>query len=163
MQEATRDERVQTVNEGWAEKWFKYVTPETWESNNYPAEMFTNDPGRGEQVRQQVEPAPLEVKIRYLTEFMASDHTTELEKLSVPLLALKPSFNETLLTNPANSWIKARFQDAWDAFTSSPRIKFVTIPNARALILDHQPNLADEAIAAFASRIRKRDLPRERK
>src|SRR5262249_13763594 len=70
---ATSDERIEYVDASWAQKWFKYVTPETWESNNYPAEMFTNDPVRGEQVRQQVELAPLEVKIRYLSEFMAAD------------------------------------------------------------------------------------------
>src|SRR5260370_937580 len=63
---AAPDERVEYVNEGWAQKWFKYVTPETWESNNYPAEMFANDLDRAEQVRQQVEAAPLPVKIRYL-------------------------------------------------------------------------------------------------
>jgi hypothetical protein len=137
------------VNEGWAEKWFKYVTPETWESNNYPAVMFTNDLDRAEQVRQQVEAAPLPVKIRYLSEFMASDHSVELASLKVPLLALRPGFNEKLLADPTNSWYKTSFQDAWDAFSKNPRIQVVTIPNARALLLDDQPKLTDEAIATF--------------
>jgi hypothetical protein len=34
-----------------------------------------------------------------------------------------------------------------------PRIQLVAIPNARALILDDQPKLADDAIAAFTHRI----------
>jgi len=151
---ATADERVETVNEGWAEKWFKYVTPETWESNNYPAEMFTNNLDRAEQVRQQVEAAPLPVKIRYLCEFMASDHSRELVNFGVPLLALRPGFNAQLLADPASSWYKASFQDSWDAFSKNPRIQLMTIPNARALILDDQPKLADDAIAAFTQRIR---------
>ena len=146
---ATPEERVEIVNEGWAEKWFKYVTPETWESNNYPAEMFTNDLDRAEQVRQQVEAAPLPVKIRYLSEFMASDHSVELASLKVPLLALRPGFNDKLLADPTNSWYKTSFQDAWDAFSKNPRIQVVTIPNARALLLDDQPKLTDEAIATF--------------
>jgi len=148
---ATPEERIETVNEGWAEKWFKYVTPETWESNNYIAEMFANDPGRAEQVRQQVEADPLPVKIRYLCEFMASDLSAELASLKVPLLALRPGFNEKFLADPANSWYKTSFQDAWDAFSKDPRIQVVTIPNARALLLDDQPKLTDEAIATFVA------------
>src|SRR5207253_158006 len=31
---ATQQERAGLVDEGWGEKWFKYVTPETWESND---------------------------------------------------------------------------------------------------------------------------------
>jgi pimeloyl-ACP methyl ester carboxylesterase len=146
---ATPDERVKVVNESWVEKWFKYVTPETWETNNYPAEMFANDLDRAEQVRQQVETAPLPVKVRYLAEFMASDDTSRLANLRVPLLALRPGFNEKLLADPANSWYKASFQDSWDAFSRNSRIQSVTIPNARALVLDDQPKLADAAIATF--------------
>jgi hypothetical protein len=152
---ATPDERVETVNEGWAEKWFKYVTPETWETNNYPLEMFANDPGRAEQVRQQVEAAALPVKIRYLCEFMASDHTAELSNLKVPLLALRPGFNERVLADPANGWYKTSFLDAWDVFSGSPLMQLQMIPNARALIMEDQPKLADDAISRFIGHISK--------
>jgi pimeloyl-ACP methyl ester carboxylesterase len=150
---ATPEERVEIVNEGWAEKWFKYVTPETWESNNYPAEMFANDPSRAEQVRQQVEAAALPVKIRYLCEFMASDHSSELANLHIPLLALKPSFNEKLLADPASSWYKTSFQDSWDVFSKNSWIQLLTISNARALLLDDQPKLTDDAIATFVEHV----------
>jgi hypothetical protein len=80
---------------------------------------------------------------------MASDHSVELASLKVPLLALRPGFNEKLLADPTNSWYKTSFQDAWDAFSKNPRIQVVTIPNARALLLDDQPKLTDEAIATF--------------
>ena len=139
------------MNVAWAQKWFKYVTPETWESNNYRAEMFTNDPARGEQVRQQVESAPLEVKIRYLAEFMASDHSSNIATLNVPLLAVIPGFNETFLSDPANSFYKMAFQSSWEAFSKNPQIQLLTIPNARALLLEDQPKLTDEAISTFIS------------
>jgi pimeloyl-ACP methyl ester carboxylesterase len=148
---ATPDERIEYVNDAWAQKWFKYVTPETWESNNYRAEMFTNDPARGEQVRQQVESAPLEVKIRYLSEFMASDHSSEIANLNVPLLAVIPGFNETFLADPANSFYKMAFQSSWEALSRNPQIQLLTIPNARVLLLDDQPKLIDEAISTFVS------------
>ena len=147
---APLDERVAIVDEGWAKKWFRYVTPETWETNNYPVAMYANDTDQAEQARRQVESAPLPVKIRYPTEFMAADHTRELSEISVPLPALEPGFNQQLLADPANGFLKSAFQDVWDRFAKNPQISLQTIPNARALILDDQPKIADDAIAAFA-------------
>ena len=125
------------------------MTPETWESNNYPAEMFANDPIWGERARKQVEAAPLPVKIRYLVEYMASDHRADFGRLDVPVLALKPGFNEKLFADPAYGWFKAGFQDAWDGFPKRPRFELIEIPDARALMLDDQPTLTDRAIATF--------------
>ena len=146
---ATPNERIEVVDEGWAQKWFKYVTPETWGSNNYQAEMFGNNLDRAEEVRRQIELAPLPVKIRYLAEFMASDHTSILANLQIPLLALRPGFNDKFLADPANAYYKTGFEDSWDAFAKNTRIRLLTIPNARALILEDQPELADKAISSF--------------
>jgi pimeloyl-ACP methyl ester carboxylesterase len=152
---AAPDERVKVVNESWVDKWFKFVTPETWETSNYPAAMFANDLDRAERVRQQIEAAPLPVKVRYLAEFMASDDTSQLANLSVPLLALRPGFDEKVLADPANSWYKTSFQDSWDALGKNSRIQLLTVPNARALILDDQPKLTDDAIATFVEHVSK--------
>ena len=146
--EAALDERVAIVDDNWVRQWFKYVTPETWESNNYSGDMFANDPARAERARQQTEAAPLEVKIRYLVEFMASDHRAHYGKLSVPVLALIPGFDDKTLANPANSYFKTLFQDGWKGF-ASPCLRTETIPAARALMLDDQPAPMDAAIAAF--------------
>jgi pimeloyl-ACP methyl ester carboxylesterase len=146
--EAAPDERVAIVDANWVRQWFKYVTPETWESNNYSAAMFANDPARAERARQQTESVPLEVKIRYLVEFMASDQRAQVGKSRVPILAVIPGFDEKTLADPANSYFKAAFQDAWKRF-ASPCLRMETIPDARALILDDQPARADAAIAAF--------------
>jgi hypothetical protein len=115
--------------------------------------MFANDPDRAEQVRRQVEATTLEVKIRYLCEFMASDDTSKLKQLNVPLLALRPGYNEKYFGDPANSFYKTSFKDAWDPFSENPRIQVLTIPDARALILDDQPKEADDAIARFTRRV----------
>jgi hypothetical protein len=97
----------------------------------------------------------LPVKVRYLAEFMASDDTSKLTSLNVPLLALRPGFDEKFLADPANSWYKTSFQDSWDAFAKTSRIQLLTIPNARALILDDQPKLTDVAIARFVEHVDK--------
>src|SRR2546427_618046 len=82
-----------------------------------------NDSNRAERIRGQIEAAPLPVKIRYLSEYMAWDRSTELAHLSVPLLAIRPGFNEKFLAEPANSYYKASFQDSWDALAKNPRIQ----------------------------------------
>lgn len=151
--EATPEQRVAIVDDSWAQQWFKYVTPETWESNNYPAEMFANDAARAERVRKEIEKVPLPVKIRYLVEFMASDHRSTFGAIGVPVLVLKPGFNETLLANPGFSWFKASFHDGWNGYPPNPRVALTTIPDARALLLDDQPARADRAIATFVSRL----------
>jgi pimeloyl-ACP methyl ester carboxylesterase len=155
--EATPDERVTLVDEAWARQWFKYVTPETWESNNYPREMFLNDPTAAERARQQVEEVSLPVKIRYLIEFMASDHRSSVATLTTPMLLMKPGFNDELLANPAFAWFKASFDEGWKRYPANPAVEFVTVAGARALLLDDQPGPADRAIIGFIDRIGKRE------
>ena len=158
--QATPAERVAVVNESWLPFWFKHVTPSTWETNNYPSEMFANDPDRGERTRQQVESAPLPVKIRYLIENMASDHRATLEGLGVPVLALIPGFSDRLLTNPLPGWFKTTFQDGWEPLRHIPRLELTTVSEARALMLDDQPTLVDDAIARFVARHASQASPR---
>jgi pimeloyl-ACP methyl ester carboxylesterase len=153
-QEATPAERVAFVDDGWARQWFKYVTPETWESNNYPREMFLNDQIAAERVRQQVEAVPLPVKIRYLVEFMASDNRPSFAALPIPVLVMKPGFNPTLLADPAFAWFKTSFDEGWKPYPSNPAVEFHAIPDGRALLLDDQPGPADRAIHAFVERVR---------
>jgi hypothetical protein len=117
--------------------------------------MFANDAVRAERVRQQVETVPLPVKVRYLTEFMAADQTNELASLSVPTLVLRPGFNEKLLADPATSWLKVCFQDSWDAFAKNPQIQMLTVTDGRALLLDDQPQLSDDAIRKFIEKLPK--------
>ena len=65
------------------------------------------------------------------------------------MLALVPGFNEKVLAEPAYGWFKTSFHDAWDRVAKSPSVQVLTIPDARALIFDDQPALADRAVAAF--------------
>jgi len=148
--ELTPAERIAIVDVSWVQQWFKYVTPETWESNNYQAAMLANNAEHAERARRELERAPLPVKIRYLVEYMASDHREMLAKMTVPVLLLLPGFNDAVLADPAHSWFKARFMDGWTGLPANPQRQVVTIADARALLLDDQPEQADSAIADFA-------------
>ena len=149
-------ERVVSVDEGWGARWFKYVTPETWKSGDLAPEMLSGEASRAQQAWQELEAAPVEVKIRYLCEFWASDVTRGFDRLQVPVLALVPGFDEKFLADPANSFAKTAFLDSWETLVPKhPKLELVKIPDARMLVLEDQPKLADDAIAMFVERVRR--------
>lgn len=152
----TFQERVVSVDEGWGGKWFKYVTAETWESNDVSPEMLTSDPLKGQKAWQEIQTAPLPIKIRYLCEFWASDVTRSFDKLQVPVLALIPGFDEKFLGDPANSFAKAAFVDSWETvILKHPKLELVKIPYARLLVLEDEAKRADDAIATFVQKVGK--------
>ena len=113
------------------------------------------DSARAQTAWDELEAAPLEVKIRYLCEFWASDVTRGFDRLQVPVLALVPGFDEKFLADPANGFAKPAFLDSWETLVPKhPQLELVKIPNARMLVLDDQPKAADDAIAAFVRKIR---------
>lgn len=142
------------VDESWAGKWFKYVTPETWKNGDLRVQLLSVDPARAQKAWDELEAAPLEVKIRYLCEFWASDVTLGFAKLRLPILALAPGFDEKFLADPANGFAKPSFLDSWETLVpKNPMLEVVKIANARMLVLDDQPQAADEAIATFMKRL----------
>ena len=150
----TLPERVKLVDEGWAVKWFKYVTLETWNSGDLLPEWFSSDAARAQQAWEELEAAPLPVKIRYLCEYWASDVTLRLDRLRAPVLAVIPNFDEKFLANPTNSFTKTSFVDPWEPLASKqPKLELVKIPDARLLVLEDQPNQADDAIAMFVAKM----------
>ena len=152
---ATALERTRVVDAGVAAKWFKYVTPETWLSNDTPAQALSNVPARGQKARDEFEAAPLEIKIRYLCEFWASDLPRNFDKLKVPLLALVPQFDEKFLSEPGNATWKTAYLDRWET-VKSPMVEIAKIPDARLLVLDDQPEKTDDAITKFVNRVSRR-------
>lgn len=149
----TPADRARYNDRYWAPHWFKYVTPETWESNNYRAAMFQKDADRAEQTRQQIERNPLSIKIRYLTESNATDDSDDIRRVAVPLLALRPGFSKSVFDDPANGWFKTSFVDAWDRFSTNAKIQVTTLPDAGVLVFDDQPTAADEAVVRFLEQV----------
>ncbi len=147
-------DRAGFVDESWAAKWFKYVTPETWKNGDLAKQLLSVDPARALTAWDELESAPLEIKVRYLCEFWASDVTRDFDKLRVPVLALVPGFDEKFLADPANGFAKPAFLDSWETLVpKNPQLELVKIPNARMLVLDDQPKLADDAITMFVELI----------
>jgi pimeloyl-ACP methyl ester carboxylesterase len=150
-------DRVEFVEDAWASQWFKYVTPETWLSNDMRPEMLSSDIQRSQKAVEEIEQAALEVKIRYLCEFWASDVTTTFDKLEVPVLALVPGFDDKYLADPANLFTKFAYVDLWESvIPKNPNVEIVKVPNARLLVLDDQPERSDELIRRFMNRLREK-------
>ena len=121
-------------------QWFKYVTPETWENNDLTPETLSRDLLKGKQASQEIEAAPLPIKIRYLCEFWAADVTPGFEKLQVPVLALIPGFDETFLANPANGF--AKVLNTWLTVIPTHRSSELCSFRMRtAFVFDDQPQL----------------------
>jgi pimeloyl-ACP methyl ester carboxylesterase len=142
------------IDQSWAEKWFKYVTPETWKNGDLRQQLLSVDPARAQTAWDELESAPLEIKVRYLCEFWASDVTRRFDKLQIPVLALVPGFDEKFLADPANGFAKPSFLDSWETLVPKhPMLEIIKIPNARMLVLDDQPQAADDAINGFVRKI----------
>ena len=144
------------VDESWAAKWFKYVTPETWKNGDLGKQLLSVDPARAQTAWDELESAPLEVKIRYLCEFWASDVTRRFDRLKVPVVAIVPGFDEKFLAEPANGFAQTAFLDSWETLVPKhPLLELVKVPNARMLVFDDQPKEADDAIATFVKKVGK--------
>src|SRR6476646_7476189 len=74
------------IDQSWAGKWFKYVTPETWKNGDLAPQLLSVDPARAQAAWDELENAPLEIKIRYLLEFWAADVTQSFGQLQIPVL-----------------------------------------------------------------------------
>ncbi|PWT83645.1 MAG: hypothetical protein C5B44_00240 [Acidobacteria bacterium] len=151
---ATFAERIDIVEAGLAEKWFKYVTPETWLSNDYAPEWYSTDSLEGHKAWLDSEAALLPVKVRYICEFWLSNITEDFKKLRVPTLVLLPGFDEKFLADPANNFLKTAFVTAWDpAIMKQPNAQLVTIPGARLLLLRENSEIANNAIEQLIQRV----------
>jgi pimeloyl-ACP methyl ester carboxylesterase len=151
---ATFAERIDIVEKGLAEKWFKYVTPDTWLSNDYMPEWYSSDLSEGQAAWASSEAAPLPVKIRYLCEFWLSNISQDFERLQIPTLVLVPGFDEKFLDDPANNFLKKAFDTVWALFvTKHPNAEFVKIPGKRLSLLRQNAEIANKAIEQFIDRV----------
>jgi len=151
---ATFAQRIAAIEEGLVAKWFKYVTPQTWLSNDYPPEWYSREAGQAERAWRESEATPLEVKIRYTCEFWLSDITEDFKQLQVPVLVLVPGFDEKFLADPGNNFLKTAFVKAWDSGAiKQPNAQVVKIPGGRLLLLENDSELANKAVADFMQRL----------
>ncbi len=149
----TQQQRAQMVDHYLAPQWFKTVTRETWDDNNYLPRDYAIHPLRGLQLWQRAAEPELPVSIRYLCERWAHDSTLDLDALEVPLLVIKPEFDSLYYEGPqagAGDYMQAFLHTAWEGVEArSDRITVETIADSRVFIMDDQPAKLSETIERF--------------
>ncbi len=145
--------RVGSIDQYMAPKWFKTVTRQTWDDNNFLPGDYAVNPVRGLRLwREAAEPA-LHVWVRYLCEFYAQDITRDLDSLKVPTLLLRPGL-EGIYHDPGNNYMQAYCQTAWDVLLpENQNIESTTIPNSRICMWFDQPKKFDAVFNDFLAKL----------
>jgi pimeloyl-ACP methyl ester carboxylesterase len=150
----TPERRVASVDGFLAPRWFKTVTRETWDDNNFLPGDYAVHPVRGLRLWREAAAPRLHVWVRYLCEFNAQDVTVGLDKLSVPTLLLEPGL-DGLWHEAGQNYMEAYCHKSWEgAVEKNPRITVKTIPHSRACLWFDQPEPVSAAVSAFLEGLR---------
>lgn len=146
----TLEQKVTFVDGMLAPRWFKTVTPRTWEAGNFVAGDYSVDEARGKRFAELANSPPLPVLVRYLCEFHASDLRPDLARLEAPLLVLQPAFTDELRADPARAYLSGFFQEPWQGQPEDGTgTRFVYLRGAGILVADDRAPAVDGAIASF--------------
>ena len=142
--------RVARIDRMMAPFWFKTVTRDTWDDNNFLPGNYARHPLRALQLWRMAASAPLPVMVRYLCEHSAQNIRPELEFLQVPTLVLKPGFDAQHYFPEGRNFMQSYTHKSWEgADEENPNIRLQTIENSRAFIMDDQPEALNAAVDAF--------------
>lgn len=141
------DERVAFIDQSLAPRWFKTVTRETWDDNNFLPHDYAVDPVLGLRLWREAARPALHVWIRYLCEFHAQDTTEEIAALDVPVLLLLPGL-EGLVQDPANPYLSNFTAGGWGS-AARPGVEVRTIPHTRVVMWADAPGIVAGEIRGF--------------
>lgn len=145
--------RVAGVDRFMAPRWFKTVTRETWDDNNFLPSDYAVHPLRGLRLWREAASPDLHTWIRYLCEYHAQDITLDLGSLKVPTLILEPGL-EGLVFDPGNNYMDAFCGRSWEGPNKlNSAIRYETIPNTRACMWFDQPEKVNAVIAEFLGEV----------
>lgn len=139
-----------------ADRWFRTVTRETWDDNNFLPGDYAAHPVLGLRLWREAARPPLHVWVRYLLEFLAQDITLALDGLRVPTLLLRPGL-EGAYHPPGNNYLFAYLHRGWPhRVEAHPYLESRTVPWTRVVMWADRPAAVDAAVQTFLDR-----LPRE--
>ncbi len=145
----TPEKRVASIDNYSAPRWFKTVTRETWDDNNFLPGDYAVNPVRGLRLWREAASPPLHVWVRYLCEFNAQDISVEMDKLAVPTLILEPGI-ESNFHDPGQDYMELFCHKSWEGSTeNNPKITVKTISISRACLWFDQPEEVNKAVVDF--------------
>lgn len=148
----SREERVTGIDDYLAPRWFRTVTKQTFDANNFPAAHYSRNPARAAELWKISSDVPLPVMIRYLCEYWAMDLTDDFPRIAVPTLVLAPAFTPAMLADPKQPFLKSLYLDSWEGVRRmNPRIETRTVADSRIFITDDQAAAVRDAIDKVAA------------
>lgn len=149
----TVQKRIEAIDKYSAPLWFKTVTRQTWDDNNFLPGDYAVNPVRGLRLWREAASPELHVWVRYLCEFNAQDVSFEMDKLTVPTLILKPGL-EGIFYDPGQNYLELLCHKSWEGCVeNNPRITVKTIPNSRVCLWFDQPEEVNRAVIDFLKSI----------
>jgi pimeloyl-ACP methyl ester carboxylesterase len=146
---ASLEERIAGVDDSLAPNWFKTVTRETWDDNNFFPHDYAVNPVLGLRLWRQAARPRLHVWVRYLCEFLAQDVTLDLADLETPLLLVRPGL-EDVPHDPGLNYMEAYLHRSWEgAPLDAAGVVVTTIPNTRAVPWADRPEAVRNAVEVF--------------
>lgn len=143
------DKRVAGVDRYMAPLWFKTVTRETWDDNNFLPSDYAVNPILGLRLWRWAAEPELHVWVRYLCEFYAQDISLELDQVTVPTLILKPGLEGNFF-DPGQNYMLGFCHQSWERGSAlGPRMEMQTVPNTRACMWFDQPEDVDRRMGDF--------------
>ena len=141
---------ISYVDKITAPTWFQTIKKEDFDDGNYFAEIYSLKKEVGNELWKQSAAVSLPVMIRYLCEFFSVDIKLELNKVKCPVLVLRAMFNEKVLQDPTNNYVKPQFIDSWEGTSSiNSLIEVKDIQNAATFVWKDQPDEVYAAIKTF--------------
>ncbi|MEW5796264.1 MAG: alpha/beta hydrolase [Candidatus Zixiibacteriota bacterium] len=145
------DQRTKATDLYMAPLWFKTVTRETWDDNNFLPGDYAVNPVRGLRLWRQAATPPLHVWVRYLCEFNAQDIGLSLDSLAVPTLLIRPGL-EGAAEESGSKYLEGYCHKSWELpVVTGGKFQMVTVPNSRVCLWYDQPSTYDSLIEAFVN------------
>ena len=143
------DRLAMAVDKFMAPLWFKTVTRETWDDNNFLPSDYAINPIRGLRLWRMAAEPSLHTWVRYLCEFYAYDVTFDIPKLTVPTLLLKPGLEGNYF-DPGQDYLTGFCHIGWNlAIENGAKMTVKTIPNTRVCMWFDQPELVAKEVREF--------------
>ncbi len=150
---STPERRIATMDNYMGPHWFKTVTRETWDDNNFLPGDYVVNPVRGLRLWREAARPNLHVWVRYLCEFNAQDIGPGLKALEVPTLLVKPGL-EGLQHDPGANYMDLYCNKSWEGYIEgNERITVATIPDSRVCLWFDQPAIVDSTVREFLKRL----------
>jgi len=148
-------QRIAATDTYYAPQWFKTVTRETWNANDFAGLAYSNQPHQAQRLFQIAVSSTLPTLIRYYCEFAASDISLEFADIRAPVLVLLPDFPPEILSDPNFNYLKPLFYDSFDSRGPDGDIgrfgQVESIEDSHLMMMIDQPQALSERIWRFVS------------